>query len=265
MKATLHFADKDVIVDLSKGHDLSTRLDFYGDQPNAFGIPMAHSAPFRAGSFVGDTRLGGSVNCETFSVNPHGNGTHTECVGHIVDARLSVSEMVQKTFMRGHIVSVFPEPLGTSEETYPAPHRPEDIVVTRRSLEQALGNHHPGEALIIRTLPNTQAKRTQHFSGSNPTYLSFEAMQWIVDLQVQHLLVDFPSVDREEDGGILPNHHVFWGVEFGARHCDPVSMKTISEMIFVPEDLCDGPGVLNLQLPDVLLDAVPSRPRWFSF
>lgn len=263
MKATLHFAEGDVVVDLSKGHDLSTRLDFHGDQPNAFGIPMAFSVPFRVGSFVGDTRLGGSVNCETFSVNPHGNGTHTECVGHIVDERLSVSEMVKQTFVRGHIVSVFPEPLGATEESYPAPHHFEDIVVTRRSLELALGDHTSGEALIIRTLPNEESKRTQHFSGCNPPYLTVEAMRWIARLNVQHLLVDFPSVDREEDGGMLPNHHVFWGVGFGARRCVPVSTKTISEMIFVPEAVNDGPGILNLQVADVLLDAVPSRPRWF--
>ena len=39
--------------------------------------------PVVAGDFVGSTASGGPVNFFNIRVNPHGNGTHTECVGHI--------------------------------------------------------------------------------------------------------------------------------------------------------------------------------------
>jgi len=264
MKATLHYAEGDVRVDFSRGIDLSTRIDFYGPQPNAFGIPRARSAPFKAGSFVGDTRRGGSVNCETFVLNPHGNGTHTECVGHIVDERVSVSSLLAQTILRATLISVYPEPIGTSHETYSAPHLPEDIVITARAIQNAIGDRSPVDALILRTLPNPVSKRVQHFSGHNPPFFSDEAMRLIAGFDIQHLLVDFPSVDREEDGGMLPNHHVFWGVELGSRVA-PVDLaaKTITEMAFIPDELEDGAGVLTIQVPDLALDAAPSRPRFF--
>ena len=42
------------------------------------------------GQFIGDTRMGGPCNFETYSITPHCNGTHTECVGHITNERVSI-------------------------------------------------------------------------------------------------------------------------------------------------------------------------------
>ena len=75
--------------------DLSIPLRFNGPQPNAYGVEQADSEPVRAGSLVGDTRQGGSVNFEQYSFIPHCNGTHTECVGHITDERISIRECLQ--------------------------------------------------------------------------------------------------------------------------------------------------------------------------
>ena len=265
MKATLAFASGSVEIDLGNPVDLSTRLEFHGDQPSAFGLPRAWSAPFRAGSFVGDTRQGGSVNCETVTLNPHGNGTHTECVGHIVDERVSVSDILQDVFSMALVISVHPEPIGTIEESYPVAHADHDVVVTLKSLRAAVGDEDLlGHALIIRTLPNPESKRFSHFSGNQPVYFSHDAMKWIHSRGVKHLLVDFPSVDREEDEGQLPNHHVFWDVEYGTHALINVpSPRTITEMIYVPEQVEDGWGVVSIHIPDFAQDAAPSRPRLF--
>jgi kynurenine formamidase len=265
MKATLHFASGDVVIDLTQAIDLSTRLDFHGDQPSAFGLPRAWAAAFRAGGFVGDTREGGSVNCETVTLNPHGNGTHTECVGHICDERVFVADILQDVFARAWVVSVHPEPIGTANETYPAPHADTDIVVTAKALRAAIGEANlNGCALVVRTLPNPGAKRHAHFSGNQPTYFSHDAMHVIHQAGVKHLLVDFPSVDREEDGGLLPNHHTFWDVPQGTHHFVNVpSSRTITEMVFVPDDVPNGWGVVSIQIPDFAQDAAPSRPRFF--
>ena len=41
-------------------------------------------------------------------------------------------------------------------------------------------------------------------------FFSLEAMQYIVGLGVQHILVDTPSVDRLFDDGHLTAHNIFW-------------------------------------------------------
>ena len=266
MKATLHFVSGDVKIDLESGVDLSTRLEFEGQQPSAFGLPRAWSETFRAGGFVGDTRLGGGVNCETVTLNPHGNGTHTECVGHIVDERVYVSDILQDVFSKALVISVHPEPIGTTNENYEAQHADDDIVVTAKSLATAINQADlSGWALIIRTLPNPESKRHAHFSGHQPTYFTREAMALIYQAGVKHLLVDFPSVDREDDGGLLPNHHVFWDVPAGTHaFLNVPSSNTITEMIYVPDSVVDGVGVLTIQIPDFAMDAAPSRPLYFK-
>ena len=109
-------------------------------------------------------------------------------------------------------------------------------------------------ALIIATLPNEEEKMSRNYSGSNPTYIHPEAMEYIVELGIEHLLVDFPSVDREEDGGALAAHRIFWNYPSNPRlHC------TITELIFVAEEVKEGQYLLQIAIPNIALDAVPSR------
>ena len=41
-------------------------------------------------------------------------------------------------------------------------------------------------------------------------------MEYIVELGINHLLVDLPSIDRIYDEGKLANHRIFWNVEPGS-------------------------------------------------
>ena len=72
---------------------------------------------------------------------------------------------------------------------------------------------------------------------------------------VQHLLLDLPSVDREEDAGQLLAHHAFW--QYPAQ---PRREATITELIFVPDEVADGLYLLNIQITSLELDASPSKP-----
>ena len=65
--------------------------------------------------------------------------------------------------------------------------------------------------------------------------------------------MDIPSVDREEDYGLLLAHRSFWKQE-RSQDC------TITELIYVPDSLKDGLYLLFLQTPAMELDAVPSKP-----
>src|SRR5688500_4117251 len=74
----------------SEAHCIAIPLDDTKPQPNAYYAPLYEAAPHRAGDWIGDTRNGASVNFYNVRINPHGNGTHTECVGHISKERFSI-------------------------------------------------------------------------------------------------------------------------------------------------------------------------------
>ncbi len=229
--------------DLAHPIDLSILLKEGLENVNCFYAPPVEYAPVVAGSFVGDTRKGGVVNFFNVRFNPHGNGTHTECVGHIAKERYVLRDCLKESHFWAKLVSVFPQK--TDEG---------DRVIFREQLEELLAPNE-AEALIIRTLPNDNLKCRTNYSGANPPYLHHEAARYLVDCGVQHLLLDLPSVDREEDGGQLPAHKAFWQYPAAVReHC------TITELIYAPNEVRDGFYLLNLQTASFDLDASPSRP-----
>jgi len=116
------------------------------------------------------------------------------------------------------------------------------------------------DALIIRTLPNNDKKLTKDYTETNPPYLEEAAMKLIVQYGVDHLLLDLPSVDREVDEGKLANHRLFWNVTGVKADKNSRKHATITELCYIPDDVKDGLYLLNLQLPDIDLDALPSRP-----
>jgi arylformamidase len=239
--------------------DLSIPLRFNGPQPNAWGVEGAMSRPVEAGDLVGDTRRGGSVNFEQYTLIPHCSATHTECVGHITHDRISIRECLRDVLLPSLLVTVEPES-GTNL-TYPG-----DRVITRNSLA-ALGLSGTGnpkyEALIVRTRPNGGWKQTAEYGEENiPAYFAADTIDFIVELGVNHLLVDLPSIDRIFDDGKLANHRKFWNVEPGSYETNPQTRlnSTITELIYVPDSVADGEYVLNLQIAPFESDCAPSRP-----
>ena len=90
-------------------------------------------------------------------------------------------------------------------------------------------------------------------------------MQYISELNVKHLLVDMPSIDRIYDEGKLSNHRIFWNVEQGSFETNKKSRinNTVTELIFVSNEIEDGEYLLNLQIAPFAADASPSRPILF--
>ncbi len=268
MHALITVGGQDYRVDLSDPLDISIPLDFEGQQPAAFGIPAASAVPFRAGPFVGSVPRGGSANCFTVTITPHGNGTHTESVGHILSEPVPIGEELRDSFVATTLLSVELEELDVTQETYASESAPEDLVITAARLDEALervgGDVTWLDALVLRTRPNDPGKRRASYSGQNPAYLTDQAMAWVRAHQVRHLLVDVPSVDREEDRGELRNHRLFWGIDPGATTLQGASTgRTITELIYVEDAIEEGHYLLNLQVPNFVLDAAPSRPRLF--
>jgi arylformamidase len=183
------------------------------------------------------------VNFLNVKINPHGNGTHTECVGHITSEPFTINQCLKEFIFIAELISIYPVRMENDDE-----------VIMREQVEKSLGAQRP-DALIIRTFPNDILKLKKNYSGKNPPFLHDSVAEFLVSIGVKHLLVDLPSVDREEDGGKLLFHKTFWQYPHAVR-----KDATITELIFVPGEVEDGKYLLNLQIASFELDASPSKP-----
>jgi arylformamidase len=262
MHACVSVDGREVAIDLAHPYDLAVEMDFSGPQPRHFGAPRASSRPFETPGFgfKGSVARGSSCNCEVITLIPHCNGTHTESAGHLTRERLDAWRVAPAGLVPALLLSVTPEAAG-GEGSEP---QPGDLLITRRALERAWPAAPPfaPRALVIRTLPNTADKRGRDYTGQNPPYLSQEAAQLLVARGILHLIVDVPSIDRVHDEGHLTAHRVFFGLPRGGVQLSTAARAaaTVTELAFVPDAVPDGAYLLELQVPALGGDAVPSRP-----
>jgi len=240
MTATITHKGKTFRIDFTKPIDISLPVTKGGVKAWHVGEPVIE--PVRMGDWIGEVSQGGSVNFRNITFNPHGHGTHTECVGHISKEFYSVNKSLSQFMFLSELITVLPEEING------------DVVITKKSLEPFLKDKNP-EALVIRTLSNSEEKTHHNYSNTNPAYINEEAMKFIIEKGVEHLLFDTPSVDKESDGGALLAHKAFW--EYPQN---PNVHRTITELIYVPNNIYDGPYLLNLQIAAFENDAAPSRP-----
>lgn len=257
--------NREIRVELTRPVSLAIDLDFSKDQPRHFGAPPASTRPFAVPGFSGSVEQGASCNCQILALVPHCNGTHTECVGHLTREPLDAHRVAPLGFIPAFLVSIEPTPARASAESADPIPQAADFLITRRTLEtswlQAVAPFEP-RALVIRTLPNTIAKKHQDYSNQTPPYLSREAAELLVQRGIEHLVVDLPSIDRSHDEGRLTAHRIFFGLPRGdttLAHASRAS-ATVTELAYIPDSLADGPYLLELQVPALGGDAVPSRP-----
>jgi arylformamidase len=268
LNALLQVDGREVRIDLSRPFDLSVEVDFHGPQVRHFGAPHAGSQPYSAPGFPGSVARGGSCNCESITLIPHCNGTHTECAGHLTREPLYAQRIVPRGLLPALLISARPSPSDqTPESSDPAPHAG-DRVVTRAALQVAWPAELPFKprALVIRTIPNEPGKRTRDYTDITPPYLTREAAQHLVERGIEHLVVDLPSIDRARDEGRLTAHRLFFGLPAGETALARAARSkcTITELAYVADDAVDGPYLLEVQVPAINGDAVPSRPLLYA-
>ena len=227
--------------DLHKPIDVSMPLMANENAASAWYVPPISIEPVRTDQFIGDVNQGGSVNFNAIQFNPHGNGTHTESVGHISSAKESINQCLKTFFFNAQLISVRPEKQGA------------DFVITKAQVQKELKEN--CEAVLIRTLPNNPDKLNRQYSNSNPPYLESAVIDHFLEKGVNHLLIDLPSVDKEVDDGVLAAHHKFWNYPD-----QPQQHRTITEFIYVPDEVSDGMYLLNIQIAPFENDASPSKP-----
>jgi arylformamidase len=284
----MNFGNGAVSVDLTNPISLAIDLDFSHAQPRHFGAPPATSRPFAVPGFSGSVAHGASCNCQTLTLVPHCNGTHTECVGHLTREPVDAHRVTPLGFVAAVLVSIEPvDSKASNESTTPAPHAG-DQLITRAALEASWliatnGSTTAGatagsgaravpeirapalfepRALIIRSLPNSLAKQHRDYSDSTPPYLSREAAELLVERGIEHLVVDLPSIDRSHDAGRLTAHRIFFGLPPGSTALAQATRvrATVTELAYIADTVPDGPYLLEIQVPALGGDAVPSRP-----
>ncbi|MFC6996465.1 cyclase family protein [Rufibacter roseus] len=229
--------------------DISLPLAAGAEGVNCFWAEPVEIETITVGSFVGSVAQGGSTNYQRVHLTPHGNGTHTECYGHISpDPTATLDQCLHRFMFVAQVVSVQPRPQENG-----------DLVVMAQDVVAQLFEDHLPEALVLRTLPNTEIKRTAQYSGTNPTYIEPALAAYLADNGIEHLLLDLPSVDREQDGGALLAHLAFWQYPANIR-----KNATITELIFVPNTVSDGLYLLHHQITSLVLDASPSKPVLYA-
>lgn len=247
MVIKLQYQFKNYSADLSRPIDISIPMKSGTENPNCFYAPFPEFEPVRSGDWVGSTAEGGIVNFKNVRFNPHGNGTHTECVGHIAKEWYSIQDCLNNFHFIARLVTL-----------YPTKREDGDRVIEKQQIAELIG---PGDAqtIVIRTMPNDGHKLKMNYSHANPPYIHHEAMEYLVECGITHLLTDLPSVDREHDEGKLLAHRAFW--QYPA---DPRKNATITEMVYAPGIIKDGDYLLNIQIATFDLDASPSKPQLYA-
>ena len=240
----LNLSNKKYRANLAAPLDISLPLREGNDNPNCYWAEPVKFETISAGNFVGSVKAGGNVNYQKLTFSPHGNGTHTECFGHLsADETATINKSLTNFHFFAEVISVSPEKISNG-----------DLVITVNQVREKI-KHAKAEALVIRTLPNTDSKKKQQYSGTNPPYLEAAVTEYLAKNGIQHLLIDLPSLDREVDDGKLLAHKAFWNFNQSIR-----KQCTITELVFIDNSIPDDLFLLNLQITSLEMDASPSKP-----
>lgn len=239
MILTFNNNTKDYKADLSKALEIgiSVRRDH---SVSSFGIAGAVYKDYQDGDFIGNKTKGGPCNLETITYTPHGNSTHTECLGHVSDESYFVNDCIADGFYLAQLVTLSTKPKDSNYLDF-------------TTLDWEAIQHYKG--LIIRTSPNSITKLNRDYSGTSAPCIAAYDMRKIMEAGILHLIVDLPSVDPEWDGGAMASHYIYWQYPDNPR-----LDASITEFAFIRDDISDGPYLLKLNISNFESDAAASRP-----
>ena len=246
MIAEININNEKFKVDLNNPIDLS--LTSKGEKSfKAWYVDEIKINPIKNGDFIGSVNEGGAVNFREILINPHGNMTHTESVGHISKEKINVNKLLKTNNFLAQLITIKPQKIINKNK------KEVDQII---SLKQIKNKIIPNiQALIIKTQNNYYELTKKNYNNTNWPFLAESSASYIRSKGIQHLLIDQPSIDKEFDEGKLLAHRAFWNYP---NEID--SKKTITELIGIPNHVKDGRYLLNLTLANIENDAVPSRP-----
>jgi kynurenine formamidase len=128
MFVSIQHKGKSYKADLDKPIDISIPLRAGSKNVNAWHVDPVKIEPVRSGDWIGEVKSGAAVNFRNVYFNPHGNGTHTECVGHISKEDYSINQCLKNFFFIAELISILPEEISNG-----------DLVITETHIKNCLG------------------------------------------------------------------------------------------------------------------------------
>ena len=250
MKILIKDKNNSYSIDQGLGICISIPYNYNGDQPNFYNSPQGKSHSMQQDGFIGEISKGKGCKVVNIEQNIHCTGTHTECAGHILSNPISINDVLKHEYYYTKLITVSPIQSTESKEDYHCSIDDKDMLITREMIIGKIPTKSLG--LIIRTRPNSISKMNKRYNASNTPFFSSNAIEYINDLGIRHLVVDTPTIDRYDDGGILGNHHLFFEKK-------PPYKKTITEMAYIDDKIKDGSYLMTIEIPPMVLDAAPSR------
>ena len=242
-------------INQSSGKSLSIPYYYNGDQPSFYNADKGSAKPMEQNGFIGLVKDKAGCNVMNINQNIHCTGTHTECAGHIMSDSISINDVLNHEYYLTELISVSSISALETNEKYHVSFSKEDRVITKGMIEGKIPEIASG--LIIRTLPNLLSKMNQKYDTTNTIFFTKEAIKYIADCKIRHLVVDMPTIDKYDDDGKLGNHHLFF-------ENNPPYKKTITEMAYIGNEIMDGSYLMTIEIPPMVLDAAPSRPFIFD-
>ncbi|MFN3952488.1 MAG: cyclase family protein [Thermaurantimonas sp.] len=224
-------------LDIEKMSEISLPIDFSMRTERAWYIGPPVREPVRLPNWTGSTELGGSVNFYNLRINPHAHGTHIETSWHIDHTR-AAQPVVHQLFYKSYLYTCSP-----------LPDRALDLSALWQNLPDGISS------VVLRTMPNDDAKYTFNYSDTHPPYLKPSDAAHLAQSGISILLIDLPSVDPERDDGALAAHRQFWD----NQKSDNANAALIGEFLYIPNIITDGEYALHIQHPSMNTDAVPAR------
>ena len=254
---------KDYRLDTKNSFDISIPYNFNGAQPNFYDVKEGQLTYFQSQDTIYSVADGAGCNVPEISLNIHCSGTHTECVGHLLEKSGDIGKVLTDIMIPAMLITVGPRSFDNCRESYHCDVADNEQVITKKLIKNEVEKfeEYQPRALVIRTTPNPKEKKYYRYTQHTPPFFTNDALRFIISIGIQHLAVDLPSIDRMIDNGILGNHKILWGDRENADgNINPKSTNTITELTFIPDNVPDGFYFLNLQLPHFICDAAPSRP-----
>ena len=107
-------------LDTEKFHDLSIPYNFNGPQPNYYDVETGQAVPLEEGGKKWSVAEGAGCNVMEVNFNVHCTGTHTECVGHLLNKESNVSANLKNLIVSAVLVTIKPQPFGDCPDQYHA-------------------------------------------------------------------------------------------------------------------------------------------------
>ena len=142
---------------------------------------------------------------------------------HIQDSKFKITDKCPRGLIPSYLITVETVAANSIEDSYHCDFSSSNVV-SKEAIKSKIST--PCESLIIRTLPNDESKLSRNYDDMSAPFLTSDAMDHINQLGVKHLLVDLPSIDKADDGGVLGNHRSFFN-----------KGDTISELLYIPTEI----------------------------